>query len=635
VKKRLFCVLLCLCVLLCSIPIAVLAADALTGTVHSINAGHKLYVRETPATGNTKILDKLSNGDVVTIHDTVEAGGIVWYKITTHNNITGYSSAEYIRINKTYENDEAFETHLTAQKFPEDYKVLLRNLHAQYPKWVFNAQHLSMTWATALAEESKPLKNAVAQPEAWKSMEKGAYNWTTGTYAAVDSGGWVTASPAVVAYFMDPRNFLDETYIFQFEDLKYCDTHTEAGVKAILPANFDTHAADLLKAAKEAKVNAYFLATRMAQEGSRIDGNLSGYVGYYNFFNIGAYAHSGRTAVTNGAIYAKNAGWTSPYLCILGSAQEIAKGYINKGQNTLYYQKFNVAGENLYNHQYMSNVQAPYSESGKRAAGATDEEKDSAMTFVIPVYKEMPATAAAKPGTTGNNNNFLNSLTVKGCTIGPSFDRYTMEYTGAVGEGVTSVTVSAVKNFADATLTGTGTIPIKPGENIIPVTVTATSGQVRVYNIIITAPGDPVPDTEKPTVTGTAYTLTDTLNGVAAGTDATALITKLAVKNGTAVLCDSDGKQKASGAVATGDILQLRTTAGAAYKNYPVVIRGDVNGDGKINSQDLRRAQRHILAVAKLEGYYLTAADANEDGKVNSQDLRRAQRYILGILNSL
>ena len=638
-KKRILCAVLCLCLLLCHIPFSVWAApDALIGTV-DITSGYLKIRKEAP--GGSEI-GQLFDGDQVTILDSVVIDGKKWYQVN-NGKVTGWSSADYIVVHYSYENDEDFEAYLTAQKFPESYKVKLRQIHAQYPKWIFNAQHLSMTWATALAEETKTGKNAVQQYEAWMSMEKGAYDWNTGKYTSVDSGGWVNASPAVVAYHMDPRNFLDATYVFQFEDLKYSPTHTEDGVKAILTANQDGYAADLLKAAKEAQVSAYFLATRMAQEGSIVNGSYPGYEGYYNFFNIGAYAHSGNSANLNGAIYAKSKGWSSPYLCILGSANELARGYINKGQNTIYYQKFNVAGENLYNHQYMSNVQAPWAESAKRAKGATDGEKDSPMTFVIPVYKEMPETAAPLPGTTGNNNNFLDSLTVTGCAIGPSFDRYTMEYTGAVGEGVTSVTVAATKNSTGAKMTGTGTITLKPGENVIPITVTATSGQVRIYNVIITAPGNTAPgdgggtvEPEKlPTVTGTAYTLTETVNGIKPETAVATVIKQLGVTDGTAVLCDSSGKQKTDGIAATGDILEIRTNKGALHKSYPVVIRGDVNGDGKVNSQDLRRAQRHILGVAKAEGYFLTAADANGDGTVNSQDLRRTQRFILGILTSL
>ena len=106
----------------------------------------------------------------------------------------------------------------------------------------------------------------------------------------------------------------------------------------------------------------------------------------------------------------------------------------------------------------------------------------------------------------------------------------------------------------------------------------------------------------------------------------------------TKLLLGCDGlmtKKKADGTVATGDILRLYDKENKLVASYPVVIYGDVNGDGKVNSVDLRRAQRYILGVIKMEGYFLTAADANRDGKVNSVDLRRAQRYILGILKDI
>lgn len=638
-KNRLLCALICLCLLLSSIPFTALAAEGLSGTVH-LDSGYLNVRKEAPSGA---VIGKLYDGDKVTVLDTTVIDNKKWHKVTD-GKVTGWSSAEYIEIHYVYENDADFEAFLTAQNFPEDYKEKLRLIHAQYPKWVFEAQHLSMTWAEALAAENQVMKNAIQSPEAWKSMEYGAYNWSTGSYVAVDSGGWVTAAPAVVAHYMDPRNFLDATHIFQFENLKYSSAHTIDGVQAILPSRYDDYAADLLKAAEEAQVNAYFLATRMTQEGSGIDGTFVGddgvnYDGYYNFFNIGAYAGSQHGAyhgaVTNGAIYAKKKGWNTPYKCMLGSAQEIGRGYISKGQNTLYYQKFNVAGENLYNHQYMSNVQAPWSESKHRADGATDTEKEGVLTFLIPVYKEMPTTPAPLPGTEGNNNNFLNSLTVTGCSISPTFDRYTMEYTGAVDETVKSVTITAVKNAEDATITGTGTIALHSGENVIPITVTATSGQTRVYTVIITAPGETPPPAEIPTLSSTAYTVGDAISGVAPNTTVDALLKNFNVQKGSLLLHNANGQQKTTGNVATGDILRLYDSGKNLYKSYPIVVRGDVNGDGILNSQDLRRAQRHILGVAKLEGIYLTAADANKDGTVNSQDLRRAQRFILGLLTTL
>lgn len=634
-KRRLCSLFLCLCMLLGCLSLMATAEETTTGTVYGIDSGSKLYVRKKAGTGQ-EIVDRLSNGAVVTILGTAEADGITWYKVITPSDITGYASSQYIKLNVSYESDEDFEKYLTQQDFPEDYKVKLRQIHAEHPNWVFKADHLTVTWADAYAAETEALKNAITEPDSWKSMEYGAYDWKTGTYVSVDSGGWVTAAPAVVAYYMDPRNFLDSTYLFQFEDLQYSADHTVAGVKAILPSRFDAYAEDLLTAAKNAKVSAYFLATRMAQEGSQIDGTFAGYEGYYNFFNYGAYAHSGRGAVTNGAIYAKNQGWDTPYKCLLSSAQKIGNAYINKGQNTLYYQKFDVTdgGNGFYNHQYMSNVQAPYSESAIRAAKATTAELDSALTFLIPVYQEMPTQQTELPKKTGDNNNFLDSITVEGCKLTPSFDRYTDEYSGMVDGDVLTIKVTATANNSKATVKGTGTIKLSPGENIIPVTVTATSGQSRVYTLSITRDA-PLPEGEQPVITGTAYTVTDdVITSVQPGTAIQTFVEALKIEKGTGKLVDAEGKEKTDGTVATGDILKLMSGE-SVYSEYPVVIYGDVNGDGKINSQDLRRAQRHILGVSKIDGYPLIAADANRDGTVDSRDLRRTQRYILGILSEL
>ena len=635
-KRRLLCLFLCLCMLFSLCAIAVPAADTLTtGTVYNVASGSKLYVREEAGTGYD-VVDRLSSGDVVTILGTAQGNGITWYKVITPSNVIGYASAEYIKVHVVYQSDEEFEKHLDQQEFPEDYKDKLRQIYAEHPNWVFEAQHLDVTWAEAYAAETVALKNAVHSPNAWKSMEYGAYDWKTGTYVAVDSGGWVTAAPEVVAYYMDPRNFLDSTYIFQFENLQFSKTQTVEGVRAILPSRFDKHAEDLLAAAKKAKVSAYFLATRMTQEGSKVDGTFAGYEGYYNFFNYGAYAHSGRGAVTNGAIYAKNQGWDSAYACLLGSAEKIASAYISKEQNTLYYQKFDVTdgGNGYYNHQYMTNVQAPSSEGAIRAKSATKEELSGAITFVIPVYQNMPEAETVLPGRTGNNNNFLDSLTATGCKLSPSFDRYTDEYSAMVGKDTLTIEIKAVPNDPDATVKGAGKVKLKPGENILPITVTATSGQTRVYTLCITR-NAPLPEGEAPVITGDAYNITDgVITAIQPETMVDAFIDALKIEKGYGQLYDADGNEKTEGSVATGDILRLMSGE-MTSDEYPVVIYGDVNGDGIINSQDLRHTQRHILGVKEIESYPLTAADTNGDGIVNSQDLRRSQRYILGILKEL
>lgn len=486
--KKLFCFLLSLTLLLGVVPLTATAADAVTGTVHGINSGSQLNVRESASTG-AKVVGALVNGNVVTILSEKNAGDILWYQIQ-YGSLTGWASAEYIRKNPSYHTDQGFEDYLTEQKFPESYKAKLRQIHTAHPQWVFVAEHLPVTWNDAFAEQTKPKKNAIQTPEAWKSMAQGCYNWSTNSYVSVDSGGWVTPVKDVVAYYMDPRNFLDTINLFQFESLTYSANHTETGVKAILPSALDKHAADLLKAAQESQVSAYFLATRMTQEGSQNNGlgtgTVKGYEGYYNFFHIGAYANNGNSAVTNGAIYAKQKGWNTPYKCLLGSANEIGASYINKGQNTLYFQKFDVTdgGNGFYNHQYMTNIEAAYYEGRIRGNQVTAAEKDSHLTFLIPVYKNMRTAATELPGRTGNNNYFLDSITVSGATLSPAFDRYTGTYTATVAGG-NSITLSAKKNDSGATVTGTGKKTLVAGDNVFPIKVTSTSGRTKTYTVTV------------------------------------------------------------------------------------------------------------------------------------------------------
>ena len=69
----------------------------------------------------------------------------------------------------------------------------------------------------------------------WKSTESKAYDWTKDRYIPYDGSTWVTASKKAVKYYMDPRNFLDERGIFQFESLEYQrGSQTQSGVENIL-----------------------------------------------------------------------------------------------------------------------------------------------------------------------------------------------------------------------------------------------------------------------------------------------------------------------------------------------------------------------------------------------------------------
>ncbi len=59
-------------------------------------------------------------------------------------------------------------------------------------------------------------------------------------------------------------------------------------------------------------------------------------------------------------------------------------------------------------------------------------------------------------------------------------------------------------------------------------------------------------------------------------------------------------------------------------------LLGDINGDGKLNSIDVARANANVRGVSALTGYELACADANGDGKANSIDVARMNAHVRG-----
>ena len=354
-------VVLLLLVSVCFAP----SADATETSVSSGTTGtvvtEALNVRAGAGTLN-QALGMIYMGETVTILGSEkDYTGTVWYKISYQGG-TGYVSSDYITINSKneYTYDAAFEQELTRQGFPESYKPYLRQLHADYPNWVFEAQQTGIDWNTAVERESKPGKTLVSgsSPSSWKSMEPGAFNFETGTYISYDTGNWVTASRAIIEHYMDPRNFLNSGGIFQFLSHSYDSrTQTAEGLAGVLEGTFmggtfpeegyDTYNQVLMEVGQQTSVNPYVLASMILVEqgstgiGRSISGTVSGYEGYYNHFNVGAYAAGGMDAVTRGLWYASQTGsyerpWNSIYKSIYGGASYYSQNYVKKNQNTLY-----------------------------------------------------------------------------------------------------------------------------------------------------------------------------------------------------------------------------------------------------------------------------------------------------------
>ena len=307
----------------------------------------------------------------------------------------------------------AFAMSTISDTFPESYQGYIDRLKQQHPSWVFKAFYTHLDWTAVLNSEASGNYSRIqdsAYGDAWKRLE------AVGS-SSYDAAGFVLASRAAVAYTLDSRNFLDDEGIFQFRVIdKNIDSDTEAAVNAVAynTPMYDaligdkTYANVIQKVGVDKTIAPTFIVSRIRQEtgcdiirNGSINGKNSKYPGYYNFFNIGAV--DGNGAVQAGINLAYSKGWNTQELAIAGGMDWLKDRYLKYGQNTVYFQKFDVANPYgnatvMLSSQYMTNILAPKGEAkitynGLSRAGTLN----NAYTFYIPIYDNMPSMASPVP----------------------------------------------------------------------------------------------------------------------------------------------------------------------------------------------------------------------------------------------
>ncbi len=342
---------------------------------------------------------------------------------------------------------------LVALGFPRDYAEGLTLLHAEHPSWTFTPLMISelnttYTWSYIMYKEgeSAPRRNLVSPNPEYapyrSSSDKGLYD-----------SGWYQASNEAVAYFMDPRNFMNEKDIFQFRNLKYNESNASlSAIEEVLKGSFmsgaklsngKTYAEYLLEIGRELDVDPIQLASRLRceqgvrggsplisgacgdqlayyyankvqwEDGKQVltpskgytQSELKSYNGLYNYYNIGACGN-GNFAIYLSAIKEAEKGsssmaeawggsgaWDTDWKAIYGGALQLKNAYTDNYQNTVYLQKFNVdprASRNFWG-QYMQNISAARSESRTLYKSAVDSGLlELPYNFLIPVYSGMP-----------------------------------------------------------------------------------------------------------------------------------------------------------------------------------------------------------------------------------------------------
>ena len=125
-----------------------------------------------------------------------------------------------------------------------------------------------------------------------------------------------------------------------------------------------------------------------------------------------------------------------------------------------------VRGIGTYNLKVGENLISLYSES----------ESGVKRTYKIKVIRE------------GKNNNNLSNIIVSDGELTPVFDKDTLKYEVNVEEGLEEIQITGTLEDETATLSGDGTIKLSPGENIVKLTVTSETGEIKVYEVKVNRP---------------------------------------------------------------------------------------------------------------------------------------------------
>ena len=407
------------------------------------------YIRTAPSveTG-VKLLDStgypisLAKGFVLQIIDQVKSLDSNypndWYKVRYVNVTTGIETECYIysdnvtkRLAAVYTASMDLDFEASISQFPSTYIPYLRALHELYPEWEFEAVQTSFDFDAFVKEQTRIFAGNGGETASLSSVHYTRSNpaWRK-TNELVDGNSFYHASDEVVAYYLDPRNFLNEVDIFQFESIGYRkDDQTIEGVENLLHGSFMnekyikdlqgnslTYAEAYMEAAEASGVSPYNLAISTILENGKTGTMLTnGSGGYYNFYGVGSVP--GGSPMVNGLTFARTGGswsqsmkeecmipWNTPYKAIVGGAIFMGKSYISIGQNTAYFKRFDIfsmESGSSYLHQYMGDVEYPVKDGFQSyntysSLGILQQKK----TFIIPVYKNMSQVQYALPGTT-------------------------------------------------------------------------------------------------------------------------------------------------------------------------------------------------------------------------------------------
>ena len=538
------------------------------------------------------------------------------------------------------------------EAFPESYRPALYKLKELHPNWNFVAYYTGLDWSQVESAENACLKNTIYASGVPNSL------WIC-TCGRTGDVGYKCASKKIVNYYLDPRNFLTETTVFQFLELSYDSNITRENIEAAVKNSFLNGSVNvdgiqysyvdlIMQAAKECSVSPMHIVVTIFQEIGRgdkqadgtystpaaVSGNYPGYENLYNFFNYGATdgITNGLTPTQKGLVKASTLGWTNPKDALIGGVKTVLVGnYISKGQNTKYFYKFDVVGNSilnvgqsvtlqdtslLFNHQYMTNVQDPNSQASMLFNRYADSGLlDSSLTFRIPVYNNMPSYIKLPTNLTESNGQLY--------YVSSNYDSVNIRSGPGTGYSkVGSLRKDTVVIMLEQNVNNTGWYKIQLEDGTIAYIINDYLSPCNTSNS--TNQTTPSENDTEVNIDTDIIMKDDIIEMIP-----TIKLGDIIKKYQGASVKNKNGEQitDSNSLIGTGYIVTIND------KTYTAVKIGDVSGDGTVDARDSLRILKYYIGEYSIVDEFVTAADVSKDGIIDARDSLRILKYYIGEYN--
>lgn len=213
-----------------------------------------------------------------------------------------------------------------------------------------------------------------------------------------------------------------------------------------------------------------------------------------------------------------------------------------------------------------------------------------------------------------SSDSYLQSLTID--NLGFNFDKNILEYN--LNTELDEINISAISSNENSTISGIGKKILELGNNSFNIIVTAEDNSTRTYTLNVNKV-----KMEDNKIIFNGLTVNEDKNyiyKIEVGTSIDTIINSVSTNGKVSVIRDNDISITATGQ-------KLKIDFDDYSVEYIIIVKGDVNGDGKVTLSDVTTALKGYRKKIDFTDYMFTAIDFNDDGEFKLSDIVSHLKY--------